>query len=71
MFRQAKQTDIKFFRYTHSTPYLASPLDGGIEQCTRSRGEQILFGNRSHDPHQRYLMPQSTVDVESENEDIE
>ncbi len=71
MFRPAKQSDVKFFRYTLTTPYLASPLDGGLVQCTRSRGENILFDVRGRDANQRYLMPLAPDDVESEVEEIE
>jgi len=71
MFRPTKQSDMKFFRYTLSTPYLASPLDGGIIQCTRSRGESVLFDIRGHDSNKRYLMPLSANDIESEVEEIE
>ena len=66
MFRPAKQADVKFFRYTTHTPYLTSPLDGGIEQCTRPRGERILFGARVHDHNQRYLMPEAMNESEQE-----
>lgn len=71
MFRPAKQTDVKFFRYTHGTPFLMSPLDGGIEQSTRSRGEHILFKAGGRDANQRYLMPLPLNDIETEVEEIE
>lgn len=54
MFRPVKQTDVKFFKHMLHTPYLASPLDGGVEQSTRARGECILQGARGHDPDKRY-----------------
>lgn len=57
MFRPAKQTDVKFFKYMLKTPYLASPLDGGIEQSTRPRGENVMLSARGCDPDKRYLMP--------------
>lgn len=57
MFRPAKTTDVKFFKYMLKTPYLSSPLDGGIDQCTRARGEKILTGSRGCDPDKRYMMP--------------
>ena len=61
MFRPTKQTDVKFSKYTLKTPYMMSPLDGGIDQCTRPRGERILQGARGHDPDKRYLMPGNDI----------
>lgn len=67
MFRPTKQTDVKFFKYMLHTPYLSSPLDGGIEQCTRPRGERILQGARGHDPDKRYLMPVNDMQHDHES----
>lgn len=56
MFRPAKTTDVKFFKYMLKTPYLTSPLDGGIDQCTRARGDSV-FGTRGYYTDKRYMMP--------------
>ncbi len=68
MFRPAKQTDVKFFKYMLKTPYLASPLDGGIDQCTRARGENVIAKSRGYDPDKRYLMPVN--DMQDDNESL-
>lgn len=67
MFRPAKTTDVKFFKYMIKTPYLTSPLDGGIDQCTRARGEKILAGHRGYDPDKRYMLP---LDEHNDNESL-
>lgn len=57
MLRPIRQADYKFSKYLLSAPYLASPLDGGVEQCSRPQGDHILQGAHGHDPGRRYLMP--------------
>lgn len=71
MFRPTKQTDVKFPRHITGTPFLMSPLDGGIDHSTRSRGERILFKSGGSDTNQRYLMPLSLYDIEPEIEEVE
>lgn len=70
MFRPAKQTDIKFFRYSFHTPHTMSALDGGIDQCTRTSGMNMLFG-KTHDPQQRYLKPVLVNDYEPDTDDLQ